>query len=150
MTTATIDVSQIPALSVRPPWGQLIIGRWKPCENRTWATTYRGPVIIHASKTWEQVGYDFALSVGVPKWALPSRADCSGYLGVADLTEVHPASECAGGCGVWGDPGEGVFHWVMQAPRAFDVPIPGGGRLGLYRKGIPAEVLEATARLEAA
>lgn len=42
------------ALSVRQPWAWLIthpeFGSVKDIENRTWATNFRGPVWIHASK----------------------------------------------------------------------------------------------------
>lgn len=37
-------------LSIRQPWASLIITGHKDIENRTWATTYRGPLLIHASQ----------------------------------------------------------------------------------------------------
>jgi hypothetical protein len=39
------------ALSVRQPWAHAIIHLGKDIENRTWPTSYRGPVLIHASKS---------------------------------------------------------------------------------------------------
>jgi len=38
------------ALSVKQPWANLIASGRKTIEVRTWATTYRGPVIIVSSK----------------------------------------------------------------------------------------------------
>lgn len=38
-------------LSVRQPWAWLIVNGHKDVENRTWPTLYRGPLLIHASKT---------------------------------------------------------------------------------------------------
>ncbi|HHY88739.1 MAG TPA: ASCH domain-containing protein, partial [Chloroflexi bacterium] len=38
------------ALSVRQPWAWLIAQGYKTVENRTWATNYRGPLLIHAGK----------------------------------------------------------------------------------------------------
>jgi hypothetical protein len=37
------------ALSVQQPWAELIVCHDKDVENRTWPTTYRGRVAIHAS-----------------------------------------------------------------------------------------------------
>lgn len=42
------------ALSIRQPWAWCIIYAGKDIENRTWATQYRGPVLIHAAKTWNR------------------------------------------------------------------------------------------------
>lgn len=40
------------ALSIRQPWAWWIVNGPKRVENRTWATKYRGPVLIHAGKAW--------------------------------------------------------------------------------------------------
>lgn len=37
------------ALSVRQPWAWLIVEGYKPVENRTWPTRFRGDMLIHAS-----------------------------------------------------------------------------------------------------
>jgi hypothetical protein len=138
-------ILKVPALSIRPPWAQCIMGRWKPCENRTWSTKYRGMLLVHASQTYEREGLEFAKALGVPPGHLTNPRWMSGYLGVAELTDVHASGDCNGGCGPWGAAGQ--FHWVMKLPRIFSQPVPGGGKLGLYRKGIPAEVLVAAAAL---
>ena len=36
-------------ITIRQPWAQLIVNGSKNIENRNWATSYRGPVLIHAS-----------------------------------------------------------------------------------------------------
>lgn len=38
------------AISVRQPWAWAILSAGKRIENRTWATAYRGPILIHAAK----------------------------------------------------------------------------------------------------
>lgn len=40
----------IKALSIMQPWAWLIVAGHKDIENRTWPTSYRGPVLIHAGK----------------------------------------------------------------------------------------------------
>ena len=43
----------LPCLSLRQPWASALFLLGKDVENRTWFTTYRGPLLIHASKTIE-------------------------------------------------------------------------------------------------
>lgn len=38
------------ALSIRQPWAWAIIHAGKDIENRSWGTSYRGPMLIHAAK----------------------------------------------------------------------------------------------------
>lgn len=40
----------LPAISIRQPWASLIVMGLKPIENRTWATKFRGRILIHAAK----------------------------------------------------------------------------------------------------
>ena len=56
----TLDVAAIAALTVTQPWATLIAIGAKRIETRSWATSYRGPLAIHAAK-------------GFPAWA---RAAC--------------------------------------------------------------------------
>ena len=44
-------------ISIRQPWAWLIIKGVKPVENRTWSSSYRGPLLIHASLTFDWSGY---------------------------------------------------------------------------------------------
>jgi len=43
---------KMPALSIAQPFTQAIILGRKTIELRTWGTSYRGPIAIHAGKTW--------------------------------------------------------------------------------------------------
>ncbi len=36
------------AISIRQPWAWLVVNGQKDIENRTWATKYRGKVLVHA------------------------------------------------------------------------------------------------------
>lgn len=46
------------AISVRQPWAWAIVHAGKPVENRTWRTSYRGPLLIHAAKGMTKEEYD--------------------------------------------------------------------------------------------
>ncbi len=122
--------------SVDPrPWANLIVAGFKTVENRTWPTTHRGELCIHGGRVWEPSGAALASDRGFPGFADP-RACPGGYLGMVRLPDVHPAAGC---CEPWGEPGPGVYHWLLTEPRAFPQPIPGPGRLGLY--WLPADLL---------
>jgi len=46
----------VKALSLKQPWADLIVSGVKPIENRRWKSSYRGRLLIHASKTWDNEG----------------------------------------------------------------------------------------------
>jgi hypothetical protein len=41
------------ALSLQQPWAWLMVNGLKNVENRRWQTRFRGPVLVHASKSWD-------------------------------------------------------------------------------------------------
>ena len=53
-------------LSVKEPWATLIVMGYKDITNRTWDTSYRGKLYIHASKTFDDGAYDFLREIGRP------------------------------------------------------------------------------------
>lgn len=89
------------ALSIRQPWAWLITMGYKPVENPTWETLYRGPVAIHASQGMTRDEYDecaaFLRSHPAMRHiehALPKPEDLQrgGIVGKANLvgcTRVH-------------------------------------------------------------
>jgi hypothetical protein len=52
----------VKALSIRQPWAWAIIHAGKDVENRTWSTSYRGPVLIHAAKGMTRGEYEDCLA----------------------------------------------------------------------------------------
>ena len=48
------------ALSIRQPWAYCILDYGKDIENRTWSTSIRGRVLIHASKGMSRKEYEEA------------------------------------------------------------------------------------------
>jgi hypothetical protein len=88
----------IPALSLRQPWGALVVHFGKPIENRRWNTSFRGSFLIHAAKGMTRLEFDEALEFA--RAALgdkcPSEAELratlqfGGIIGRARLVEVVP------------------------------------------------------------
>jgi hypothetical protein len=73
------------ALSVRQPWAALLISGWKTVEVRTWPTTVRGTILIHAGKLPDKRpdGWEW-----IDSSDLAERATLAGgVVGTADLVE---------------------------------------------------------------
>lgn len=120
------------ALSISRPWGALIL-RTKDVENRSWSTRYRGPLLVHSSKSWDDGAFDFAARLGVPGFGLLIEEDYpTGIVGVVDLEGICDRSVNGGscGCGPWAIPGQ--RHWRLTNPRPLPEPIPCGGARGLW------------------
>lgn len=73
------------ALSIQQPWAWLIVNGFKPVENRTWRTDYRGPLLIHAGKKVDEDGIWWVRD-GFPEIQLPQRYDLGGIVGQVELT----------------------------------------------------------------
>ena len=136
------------ALTLWQPWASLIGYGAKTIETRSWSTSFRGEMVIHAAK-------------GFPKWAKETCEDdpflaaldgltaetlpVSAGLCIVRLVGCFPTTESgldklafAMGCKPhvreleFGDYGEGRFAWLLEFVRAFDKPIPAKGALGIW------------------
>lgn len=89
-------------ISIKQPWASLIITgapnvetgeiELKDIENRTWATSYRGPLLIHSSGRRDAVSSDkIERRFNV---RLANDGPTSGVVGIADLVDcvrTHPS-----------------------------------------------------------
>lgn len=111
------------AISIKQPWASLVIYGGKDIENRTWRTTYRGPVLIHASKRLDQKEiYGFLCLKGdrnivIEYWPkeISYRYDempLGGIIGVVDIVDCVTESDSK-----WF---VGPFGFVLANPR----PLP--------------------------
>lgn len=119
------------ALSIKQPWANLIIHAGKDIENRTWKTTYRGRLAIHASKrkSWgeyvdavvlaEQSG--LTASISIP---MPDECVYGAIIGTVDLIDCVEKSDSPWFCGPYG--------FVLSNPRPLLVPVLVRGSLGLW------------------
>jgi hypothetical protein len=123
-----MKATQIPekVLSIRQPWASLILAGLKDIENRTWWTPWTGRFLVHAGKKLDDSfdSWEIAQQHGLETADLPRGA----YLGTVDLLGVHKDEGC---CRPWGIHDQ--YHWAVSTPETFPEPIPGPGRLSLYR-----------------
>lgn len=117
------------ALSVRQPWASLIAGGKKTVELRSWATKYRGPLLILAgSSIWRGTEHPIG-----PRGVT---------LCVVDLIDVRASCpDDADAACIVPPPGFG-FAWVLSGATPVR-HVPAKGRLGLFAPG--RELLEAIA-----
>lgn len=90
-------------LSIRQPWAWLIVHGYKPIENRSWRTPFRGPFLVHAGLTFDQEGYRWVRetfpTIPMPQ---PNEFDRGGIVGKTALLDcVAPFSELPENVDAW-------------------------------------------------
>jgi hypothetical protein len=143
-------------LSLLQPWASLWVAGKKLIETRSWGTSYRGRIVVHASKAFKQDEMELCrlepfasalTDLGVKKFRdIPTGA----VLGWVTLVDCQPMTErsLTGGCGfelatdprlteteeAFGHYAPGRFAWITDERRAvLPAPIPFKGQLGLRR-----------------
>lgn len=152
------------ALSICQPWAWLVASGYKTIENRTWANSYRGPVVIHASSSGrhytpenDKLIQDLAhpkmlAELEDPRFQTDPDFDVFHFgalIGVAELVDILPLDKVEGQAAdilaatgsdippaVWA---EGPLCWVFANALRFAEPIPAKGKLNLYTLS-PAEI----------
>ena len=109
------------ALSVKQPWANLIASGRKTIETRTWATPYRGTLLIVSSKR-------------------PNIPPAGSAVAIAELVDCRPmtrADEGAACCGVYPN----AVSWVLEDVRRIR-PFPVRGALGVFHCAVDPARLE--------
>ncbi|MCU1679237.1 MAG: hypothetical protein JWM93_3995 [Frankiales bacterium] len=125
------------ALSLSRPWTTLVLEHGKDVENRGRGTQFRGTLLVHGAKSWDDAAYSFAdraaaaLGFGSQMSPWPEQHPM-GLLGTVDVLGCCTAAlvneACT--CGPWAMPDQA--HWAIANPRTFPRPIPCRGALGLW------------------
>ena len=108
------------ALSIRQPYAHNIVFDGKDVENRTWRTSYRGQVLIHASKSKNEIDSDD-----------PKNYQLGGIVGMAEIVDCVEAMDSQWFCGPWGF----VLANVRELPF-----MPCKGKLSFFVPDISAQV----------
>lgn len=126
------------ALSFRQPWAELVVQGRKWMDLRTYATAYRGPLAIHASRTVER---EACRAQGLD----PDAVETGGVVGVVELVDVVPLSEAEYEAQQEAHLGgrsyrEGMYGWVLRDPQRLPQLVPARGRMNLFTiewEGVP-------------
>jgi hypothetical protein len=156
------------ALSLWQPWASLVATGAKRLETRSWATNYRGPLVIHAAKgglskgelihylcLWEFQG-TLAPLVGKPldleckTWPGVVRSDLpfGKLLCIVDLVDCLPTEKLTlgeiGSERHFGDFSLGRYAWKLENVGLLPEPVPMKGARGLFE--VPANLIRDTNR----
>jgi hypothetical protein len=127
-------------LTIRQPWASLILHDLKTEEYRSWTTSYRGKLAIHAGGTLAADPDDLMVVAalverGTYGWYRPALANVARWLsrlprgvilgtvylvGVHQLIPEHPSRR-------WGR-----FAWQLSGPVALAEPVGATGQLRLW------------------
>lgn len=122
------------ALSLKQPWATLIVTGIKPIENRKWKSSYRGRLLIHASKTWDKEGAQWICDnfPNLRSFILLGKHLLKGYLfGSVEMIDCVKDYDSKWFFGPYG--------FVFEDPVIFDNPIPYKGQLGIFE--VPDSIL---------
>lgn len=116
-------------LSVKQPWAYLLAVGIKDVENRSWATSHRGWIAIHASKSFDHSAMaDFRAAMAEAGQVIPPLAEVRGAIiavvRVVDCTTWRP------GASEWHE--KGYVGWYVEDARILPDPIFVNGTLGLW------------------
>jgi len=118
-------IRSTPALSIRQPWAWAILHAGKDIENRTWGTGYRGPLLIHAGKTVDDLAaWDWIEDISGMRPPVPQEIRRGGIVGMVEMVGCiteHPSA--------WF---EGPVGFVLRNPRRL-LFVPCRGQLGIFR-----------------
>lgn len=138
-------------LTILQPWAQLIVIGAKRVETRSWSTSYRGPMLIHASKSREYLPMAVFAHWAGPlrgRFPQPEQLPLGAVVAVSELidcvqmTEANiervPMDERR-----FGDYQPGRYMWILANVRPLANPVPARGQRGLW---VPDEQLLALVR----
>ena len=120
------------AISIKQPWAAAIMLGEKTIETRTWATEYRGPLLIVASKMPDKAMLEYTASLYADLEARKRYLNNLQYgkaIAIADLAECRPMKSSdmdAAMCDLYA-----AFSWVLKSIRPIE-PFPVKGQLGIY------------------
>jgi len=136
------------AFSLKQPWATLVAIGAKQIETRSWKTDYRGPLAIHASKTWYATLGGLCLSwpfheelerAGIKIRDLKRPAELPFGAVVAtgrlrEITRINPefVHRLSWKEEMFGDYRLGRYAWLLEDVTPLEEPIPARGALGLW------------------
>ena len=147
-------VGRAKALSLHQPWASLMMWRdeqgrpFKQIETRGWPLSYRGPLVIHATKSSEflelcnQPPFCDVLSArGIQSVALLPRGAALGVVDVVDCqpTEFINCEEFGPYERAFGDYSRGRYGFITTSARMFATPIEARGNQGVWNCDVDLE-----------
>jgi hypothetical protein len=166
-----LNETYMKALTLTQPWATLVAIGAKRIETRSWPTSYRGPLAIHAARsfpswarafTTEPICYDTVRRSRSTAARLAAAYPLGCVLATCRLANVLPTEVIDNALNVFGvslepldfrekafgDYSPGRYAWILEDVHELAEPIPAKGALGLWEwDRIPnASLLQGDAR----
>lgn len=133
------------ALSLTQPWASLVANGSKRIETRSFSTSYRGPLAIHASKGYPQWaratrfadGFREALAgelMTLPTGVVLATCELVGCFNTNGELEKFGVTEQER---MFGDYAPNRFGWILRNVVRLPEPIPAKGALQLWEWEMP-------------
>lgn len=138
-------------LSLWQPWATLIAIGEKKIETRSWYTSYRGPLAIHAAKKWNKELEDICFEPQFREVLEPHRPNVAGayfyddalefilprgcivcFVELIDCFLITTENKPSGNEYLFGDYTPGRYAWVTKNVAKLLEPIPFIGKQGLF------------------
>lgn len=139
------------ALTLTQPWATLVAIGAKKIETRSWRTSYRGPIAIHAAKGFPKDAQNICYTQPFLRILLGINAEINklargSVIATAKLTDVCPMEStlCLPGIfddypeldtpqeRAFGDYSFGRWAWILEDVKSLTDPIPTKGALSLW------------------
>ena len=128
-------------LTIDPVWAWAIMFGPKRVENRTWDTSHRGPLLIHAGQNrsreaaaraeLERLGVE--VPQDIPRGAILGSVDLVDVVRTAGFQYQRPLMDEFDEHNIATDPfASGPFCWILRDPKPLPEPIPAVGKQGLW------------------
>lgn len=144
----------VKAITLWQPWAMLMALGEKGYETRSWMTTYRGPLAIHAALTFPQEARALCLQEpfrSVLKeygYLSPVELPRGVVLAVGSLVRIEPTGLLRKAMFInpnetaFGDYSDGRFAWEVVDVELLPEPIKAAGRQRLWNWEMPGEALQ--------
>lgn len=124
-------------ISLWQPWAMLIVLGVKQYETRSWSTSYRGRIAIHAAKKWDRETIADFISPEV--WHVMQQhrvrdhdLPLGAIICIGDLTDCVPTTLIPSHEQRFGNFQPGRFAWKIERVRVLLNPIDVRGQQGLW------------------
>lgn len=143
-------VAPMKAITLWQPWASLMAMGEKKIETRTWKTTWRGPLAIHAAAHlppgWlgaSRFRADFRVELsavfGVPLVKLDDairslpRGAVLCLVNLVDIVPTEQVQDISAAERIFGNYEEGRYAWMTDLMGAFTTPIPAKGNRMIWK-----------------
>lgn len=123
------------ALSIMQPWAHFVVVGLKDIENRSWRTTFTGPILVHAGKRFDHAGHIWLMNnwhrAGLP----PAVGDVLDNMTAADFLRggIVGRVDITGCCSEHPSPWKDPDLWGFTLANAQMLPFtPLRGALGFF------------------